>query len=98
MSTPEMPSVSVWCDLWISPTCSPPVDALDEPELPQRAVAVEHLRHEPLGELEQLAPAPGRGQRGQPHVVGDVEAVVVDPDRAAAARTAPASPACGSVG
>ena len=33
------------------------VDALDEPQLPQRAVAVEHLHHEPLGELEQLAPA-----------------------------------------
>ena len=45
------------------------VDALDEPELPQRVVAVEHLVHEPLGELEQLAAGAGRGQRGEAHVV-----------------------------
>ena len=57
MSTPEMPSVSVWCDLWIEPDVLAAVDALDEPELPQRTVAVEHLLHEPLGEREQLAPA-----------------------------------------
>ena len=31
------------------------VDALDEPELPQRMVAVEDLLHEPLGERDQLA-------------------------------------------
>jgi len=60
------------------------VDAFDEPELPQRAVAGEHLRHEPLGELEELTPVPGRWQRGEPHVVGDVEPVVVDPHRTAA--------------
>ena len=31
------------------------IDALDEPELPQRMVAVEDLLHEPLGERDQLA-------------------------------------------
>ena len=83
MSTPEMPSVRVWCDLWIEADVLAAVDALHEPQLPQRSVAVEHLRHEALGELEQLTPAPGRGQRGEPHVVGDVEALVVDPHRPA---------------
>ena len=59
------------------------VDAVDEPELPQRTVSDEHLRHQALGQLEQLTSVPRRGQRGEPHVVGDVEAVVVDPHRPA---------------
>ena len=60
------------------------VDALDEPQLPQRTAAVEHLGHEPFGELEQLPARAGRRERGQSHVSSDVELVVVDPHRAPA--------------
>ena len=73
------------------------VDALDEPELPQRTVAVEHLPHEPLGQREQLPAAPGAGsvvrctwrrcrsRRRRPRPGGR-------------GRTARASPACGTGG
>ena len=59
------------------------VDTLDEPQLPQRSATVEHLHREPLGELAQLAPGSRCGQRGDAHVIGDVEALVVDPHRPA---------------
>ena len=81
MSTPEMPSVSVWCDLWIEADMLAVVDTLDEPQLPQRSATVEHLHREALGELAQLPPGSRRGQRGDAHVIGDVEALVVDPHR-----------------
>ena len=58
------------------------VDALDEPELPQRMVAIEDLLHEPLGERDQLAARSRRGEPGEVHVARDVELRVVDPDRA----------------
>jgi hypothetical protein len=61
------------------------VHAVDEPHLPQRAVTVEQLAHEPLGQPEEVAPRARRGQARQVHVVGDREALVVDPHRPAAA-------------
>ena len=58
------------------------VQPLDEPDLPQRTVAVEPGRHEPA--TSRLAAARCRGrQRSVTDVVGEVEVRVVDPDRAA---------------
>ena len=57
------------------------VEALDEPQLPQRPVAVEELAHQALGQREEVAPAPRLRELGEVHVAGDVEAVVVDPHR-----------------
>ena len=58
-------------------------EALDEPELPQRAFAVEELFLHACGERDQLLPRAGLRQRGVAHVVRHVETRVVDPDRAA---------------
>ena len=73
MSTPEIPSVRVWCDLCEQPDALAAVDTLHEPDLPEGMVAIEHLRGEPLGQLEQLATVAGRRQRGDPHVARHVE-------------------------
>ncbi len=58
-----------------------PIHPLHEPELPERLLTVEDLDGEAFGQLQQLPSTSGSRQRGQPHVVGDVEALVVDPDR-----------------
>ena len=57
------------------------LEALDDPDLPERLGAVELLRHDPPDQLAQLALAPGGGQRGVAQVVLDVEVGVVHPDR-----------------
>ena len=55
------------------------VEALHEPELPERPVAVEELAHEPLGQREQVPATAGLRQLREVDVARDVEAVVVDP-------------------
>ena len=78
MSTPEIPSTSAWWVLQISAKRSV-ADLVDEPDLPQRLLAVELLREHAPGEPAQLLVARGRRQRGVAHVVADVEVRVVDP-------------------
>ena len=58
-------------------------EPLDEPDLPERAVAIERLGRDPRRQGLQLPAAAGLGQPRVVHVVGDVEALVVDPDRQA---------------
>ena len=60
-------------------------ESLDQPQLPQRARAVERLREHPAGEALELLVAAGPGERGVAHVEGDVEVRIVDPHRAALA-------------
>ena len=67
---------------------------VDEPDLPQRLVAVELLGEHAAGERAQLVLARGRGQRRVAHVVADVEVRVVDP-HAGARRRAAGTPAAG---
>ena len=52
-----------------------------QPVLPQRAIAVEPLRHHPRHQVGELTVAAGRGQGGAPDVVAKVEVRVVHPDR-----------------
>ena len=59
------------------------VQALDQPQLPERLAAIELLGEDPRGEVAQLLLGAGRRQRGLPHVVVEVEVRVVDPDRPA---------------
>src|SRR5262249_52727923 len=59
------------------------LQAFDEPQLPQRAGAVEHLRLHALEQREQLRTRSRAWQRREAHVVRDIEALVVDPDRPA---------------
>src|SRR5438874_2765951 len=54
---------------------------VDEPKLPQRTPPIERKGLEPGHERVQLLLATGPGQRGEPHVIRQVEAVVVDPHR-----------------
>ena len=62
----------------------PPVlEALDEPQLPQRLRAVQALGEHARAHGEQRVLVAGRGQRRVAHVVGEVERRVVDPQRAA---------------
>jgi len=57
------------------------LEALDDPHLPQRAIAVELAAGDLPGELTQLAaPARGRGADA-PQVVVEVEVLVLDPHR-----------------
>ena len=55
-------------------------EPLDHPELPERFPAVELLRHDPRRQRLQLSVVARPRQRGVPHVVAQVEVVVVDPD------------------
>ena len=55
--------------------------ALDDPELPQRARAIQAPRELLSDQLAQLLGAARRRQRGTAHVPAEVELVVVDPDR-----------------
>jgi hypothetical protein len=59
---------------------APALDALHEPELPERLSAVELLGHDAPRQPLQPALVSGRGQGHVAHVVGQVELVVVDPD------------------
>ncbi len=59
------------------------VEALDQPQLPERLAAVELLGEDPRRQVAQLLLGAGRRQRGLAHVVVEVEVGVVDPDRAA---------------
>ena len=52
-STPEMPSTSAWCVFWITRDVAA-LEPFDEPQLPQRARAVEQLRLDALEQREQL--------------------------------------------
>ena len=65
---PDTPSTSAW---WVfDEQCEATVlEALDEPHLPQRLVAVERLREDAAGEGRQLLLGAGRGQSGGAHVV-----------------------------
>ena len=56
---------------------------LDDPHLPQRLRPVELVAGDVPGQVGQLAQPARAGDRGQPHVVVDVEVGVVDPDRVA---------------
>ena len=57
------------------------LEPLDEVDLPERAVGVEPARHDARGQLAQLVERAGAGQCGAAYVVGEVEVLVVDPDR-----------------
>src|SRR5262249_45396468 len=59
------------------------LEPLDEPQLPQRAGAVERLGLHAFEQREQLRARSRPWKRGEADVVRDVEAVVVDPDRTA---------------
>ena len=59
----------------------PPSQAFDHPHLPERLAAIELLRHEAAGETLQLPLVAGPRQMRVAHVVGEVEARVVHPDR-----------------
>ncbi len=58
------------------------LQALGQPQLPQRLVAVQRLREDPPCQGAQLLLGARRGQRGRAHVVLEVEVRVVDPLRA----------------
>ena len=58
-------------------------EALDHPHLPQRLGAVELLGEDPPGQQQQLLLGARVRQRGLAHVVLEVEARVVDPQRPA---------------
>ena len=60
---------------------APALDAVDEPDLPQRLAAVQPLGEHAPGQVAQLLEAGGLGQRGVAHVVAGVEVRVVDPHR-----------------
>jgi len=68
-STALTPSTSAWWVFWISPTW-PPSSPSTNPTAPERAAAVEQLGLEAFEERQELRPVAGRGQRGEPHVVG----------------------------
>jgi hypothetical protein len=57
------------------------VDAVDEPDLPQRAAAVQALGEQPPGQALELLVVARRRQPGVAQVVAQVEVRVVDPDR-----------------
>ena len=57
------------------------LEPLDEVDLPQRAVGVEPARHDPRGQLAELVEGARTRERGAAYVVGEVEVLVVDPDR-----------------
>ena len=56
------------------------VEPLDEPQLPQRAVAIKRLGEDPAGQPLEVALGTGARQRRVAHVIGQVEVRVVDPD------------------
>ncbi len=54
---------------------------LDQVHLPQRPGPIQPPGHDPPDELPELGRRPGPRQRRAPHVVGEVEVLVVHPDR-----------------
>jgi hypothetical protein len=54
---------------------------LHQPQLPQRFGAIEPLREDPAHRRTQLIHGAGCGQSRMPHVVLEVEAGIVDPQR-----------------
>ena len=56
------------------------VEPLDEPQLPQRAVAIKRLGEDAAGQALEVALGAGARQRRVAHVIGQVEVRVVDPD------------------
>ena len=56
-------------------------ETFDHPQLPERLSAVELLRHDASGESLQLRVVARTRQRRVADVVGQVEVIVVDPDR-----------------
>ena len=80
MSTPEIPSTSAWWVLQISAKRSVG-ELVDEPDLPQRLLAVELLGEHAPRERAAAGPRRGRGQRRVADVVAGVEVRVVDPHR-----------------
>ena len=79
-----MPSTIAW---WVFESIAkrPALEALDQPHLPQRLVAVERLRETRAARRFSSRSPPGRGQRGRAHVEADVEVLVVGPLRPALA-------------
>src|SRR3954454_6266024 len=61
------------------------LEPLDQPDLPERLVAVEALREDAPRERAQLLLLARHRQGGGAHVVADVERGIVDPARAALA-------------
>jgi hypothetical protein len=59
------------------------LEALDEPDLPQRLRHVQALAEHAAGEVAQLLGAARAGDGGVPHVVEDLEVLVVHPQWAA---------------
>jgi hypothetical protein len=59
------------------------LEALHEPDLPERLRPVEPLREDTADELAQLRIGPGPGEGGMADVVVEVEARIVDPERPA---------------
>src|SRR5437660_7678050 len=56
-------------------------ETLDDPKLPQRLRAIELLRHDPARERLQLSVVARVRHSRVPHVVGEIEVGIVDPDR-----------------
>jgi hypothetical protein len=63
-----------------------PLESLDEPDLPERSLAVERLRDDAAGEPLELLDVSGAGQGGVAHVEVDAEEGIVHPDGAARER------------
>ena len=61
------------------------LETLDQPDLPERLVAVELLGEHPAGEILELVLGPGGGEGGRAHVVAQVQMGIVDPARPALA-------------
>ena len=80
MSTVSMPSTRLRCDLadQREPVVRQP---LDQVHLPQRPRAVQPPGQHPPDELPELFRRSRPRQRRAPHVEGEVEVLVVDPDR-----------------
>src|ERR671922_482567 len=63
--------------------CEPaPLEAVDEPDLPERLSPVELLREHAPGKRSQLVFATRRRQRRQPDVITQIQVRIVDPLRA----------------
>lgn len=61
---------------------APALESFDDPDLPERLVAIELLRDDARGESLQLPLVAGARQGAVAHVVVDVEVLVVDPHQA----------------
>ena len=84
-SAPAMPSIMQWCVLEISAkrsASSPSTNHISHSGFP-RSSCCDMMR--PTSRLSASS-SPGRGSRGVANVVGDIEVIVVDPDRMSFAR------------